>query len=99
MKKRTIIGTVICILTMVIFLIFYRQLPDQVPIHFDSSGNVNSSWPKQAVVFGLPVVFVLLNIIVSFTLQKKEEKREFMYYIVPAIAIVTTVVVLILGLR
>ncbi|MTK10047.1 MAG: DUF1648 domain-containing protein [Hungatella sp.] len=99
MKRRTIIGTVICILTMVIFLIFYNKLPDQVPIHFDSKGNVNSYWPKRAVVFGLPVIFELLNIIASYSLRIKGENRECMYYIVPAISIVTTVVILILGLR
>ncbi|AEY67206.1 DUF1648 domain-containing protein [Clostridium sp. BNL1100] len=99
MKKKTIIGTVICILTMVIFLVFYKQLPADVPIHFDSKGNVNSSWPKEAVVFGIPLAFAVLNVFVSFALQKKGEKRDFMYYILPAASVVTTIIVLVLALK
>ncbi len=98
MKKNVIIGSVICFCTIIIFLAFYNKLPANVPIHFDSSGNANSTWPKEAVVFGVPVVAILLNMIAAYSLQKKEEKRTFMYYIIPAIAVITTIVILILAL-
>lgn len=98
MKKNIIIGTALCFLTVLIFLVFYKQLPADVPIHFDSNGNVNSTWPKELVVFGMPIFFTLINLFAVYSLNKKEEKRPFMYYIVPVIAVVTSIVVLVLAL-
>ncbi|CVI72578.1 hypothetical protein BN3660_02650 [Eubacteriaceae bacterium CHKCI004] len=98
MKKHIIIGSIICLATLLIFLAFWGQLPAEVPIHFDSAGNVNSTLPKAVVVFGIPLICSLLNVISGFSLTKKEEKRIFMYYIVPTIAIIVAVVVLVLAL-
>lgn len=98
MKKNIIIGSIICLLMLVPFLIFYKQLPADVPIHFDSNGNVNSTWPREVVVFGVPIFFTLINVISGVSLRKKGERRTFMYYILPVIAVISTVVVLILAL-
>lgn len=98
MKKHVLIGSIICLATIFIFLIFWGKLPEEVPIHFDSSGNVNSTLPKVAVVFGVPVACTLLNIISGIALAVKQEKRVLFYYILPAIAIITTIVMLVLAL-
>lgn len=70
-KKHIIISTVLCALTLVVFLIFYGSLPESIPIHFDSTGAANSFWPRNVVVFGVPAVCVLLNLISGFALTKK----------------------------
>ena len=41
MKKHIMIGSLICVATVLIFLVFWGKLPSDVPIHFDSNGNVN----------------------------------------------------------
>ena len=56
MKKHIMIGSLICVATVLIFLVFWGKLPSDVPIHFDSNGNVNSVLPKTAVVFGTPAI-------------------------------------------
>ena len=43
MKKHIIIGSIICLATLLIFIAFWGQLPTDVPIHFDSAGNANST--------------------------------------------------------
>lgn len=45
------------------FLVFWGKLPSDVPIHFDSNGNVNSVLPKTAVVFGTPAICAILNVL------------------------------------
>ena len=65
---------------------------------FDSAGNANSTLPKAVVVFGIPLICALLNLISGFSLIKKKEPKIFMYYIIPVIAIIVAVVVLILSL-
>ena len=98
MKKHIIIGSIICLATLLIFIAFWGQLPTDVPIHFDSAGNANPTLPNPAVVFGIPVICALLNLVSGFTLIKKQEKRTFMYYIIPVVAIIIAVVVLVLAL-
>lgn len=41
-RKHVIISTVLCALTLAVFLAFYGKLPESVPVHFDSAGNANS---------------------------------------------------------
>ena len=97
MKKHIMIGSLICVATVLIFLVFWGKLPADVPIHFDSNGNANSVLPK-AVVFGIPAICAILNVFSGFTLMKKNEKRTFMYYLIPVISIIVAVVILVLAL-
>ena len=66
MKKHIMIGSLICVATVLIFLVFWGKLPSDVPIHFDSNGNVNSGLPKTAVVFGTPAICAILNVFSLF---------------------------------
>ena len=50
MKKHIMIGSLICVATVLIFLVFWGKLPSDVPIHFDSNGNVNSVLPDRKSV-------------------------------------------------
>lgn len=98
MKKNVIIGSIICLATVAIFLIFWGRLPDQVPIHFDTSGNVNSTLSKPAFVFGFPIGSALLNLLAGYKLVKKEEKKLFMYYLFPLVAVIAAILALVLAL-
>ena len=59
--KHIILSTLLCILTLAVFLGFYSKLPQSVPVHFDSAGNPNSFWPRNALVFGGPAAFSVIN--------------------------------------
>lgn len=98
MKKHIMIGSLICVATVLIFLVFWGKLPSDVPIHFDSNGDVNSALPKAAVVFGTPAICAILNVFSGFTLMKKNDERTFMYYLIPVISIIVAVVILVLAL-
>lgn len=98
MKKHIVIGSLICLATVFIFLVFMGQLPADVPIHFDSAGHVNSTLPKAAVVFGVPIVCTLLNLVAGYALTKKQDKRPLLYYLFPVISIIVTVIILVTAL-
>lgn len=70
--KHIILSTLLCILTLAVFLVFYSKLPQSVPVHFDSAGNPNSFWPRNALVFGGPAAFSVINLIVAFRLKAQE---------------------------
>ena len=85
-KKHIIIGTLLCMMTMVIFLLFYGKLPESIPVHFDSAGNPNS-------------FCVLLNFIAGFSITKRQDKKIYMFYIVPILAFVVVGVMVYLGMK
>ena len=93
--KHIVISTVLCALTLVVFLAFYNRLP----IHFDSAGVANSFWPRNVVVFGVPVACVLLNLISGFTVSQKENAKPYMYYIMAVVAFVATGIMIYLGMK
>ena len=97
--KHIVISTVLCALTLVVFLAFYNRLPESVPIHFDSAGVANSFWPRNVVVFGVPVACVLLNLISGFTVSQKENAKPYMYYIMAVVAFVATGIMIYLGMK
>lgn len=97
--KHIVISTVLCALTLAVFLAFYDRLPESIPVHFDSAGVANSFWPRNIVVFGVPVVYVLLNLIASLTVSQKENAKPYMYYIMAVVAYVVTGVMIYLGMK
>ena len=44
--KHIILSTLLCILTLAVFLVFYSKLPQSVPVHFDSAGNLIHFGPE-----------------------------------------------------
>lgn len=97
--KHIVISTILCALTLAVFLAFYDHLPASVPVHFDSAGIANSFCPRNVVVFGVPVVCILLNLIATFTVSQKENTKPYMYYIMAIVAFVVTGVMIYLGMK
>lgn len=96
--KHIILSTLLCILTLAVFLGFYSKLPQSVPVHFDSAGNPNSFWPRNALVLGGPAAFSVINLIVAFRLEAQEGK-SFLYYITPVLAFVITGMLIYMGMK
>ena len=97
--KHIVISTILCALTLVVFLAFYNRLPASIPVHFDSAGVANSFWPRNVVVFCVPVACVLLNLISGFTVRQKENAKPYMYYIMAVVAFVATGIMIYLGMK
>ncbi|MDR1642202.1 MAG: DUF1648 domain-containing protein [Clostridiales bacterium] len=96
-KKHLAIGTAICLATMLIYLAFWSRLPDPMPVQIAADGSMGNTLPKSVVVFGLPVIFAVLNAL-NWTKTKKGASA-FGFYIVPAIAIVLSILTVALALR
>lgn len=99
MNKKTdmilITTTIICLIPIILGIILYDQLPEQIPIHFDSAGNPDNYLSKVLTVFGLPVLLALLNVYSHFRLNidPKAENASFnikqaLKWAVPLISII-----------
>jgi hypothetical protein len=93
-KIHLIIGTAICMATMLLFLAFSGRLPENVPLQITGNGSVGTSLPKSLVMFGLPVIFAAVNLIRSIPLTRKQDASVFGYYIIPGVAVLLSIAIL-----
>ena len=84
-KKHIIISTVLCALTLAVLIAFSGKLPESVPVHFESAG--------------VPAFCVLLNLIVDAVLSQHENKKTYMFYIMPVVAFAVTGIMIYLGMK
>lgn len=108
MKKNSmtlLTTTVICLLPMILSLVVYPQLPEQVAVHFDNSGNADGFLPKALAAFGLPVVLALINLYSNF-MRNKDPKtanasaalKTLLTWLLPLMSVVLVPVTLFMAL-
>lgn len=60
-KKKLIITSIVILLPILIGLILWNKLPDQVPTHWNAQGEVDGWSSKVFAVFGLPIVLFAVH--------------------------------------
>jgi len=79
MKKNNlavmVLSSVVCLLPVILSLAIYDDLPEQVAIHWDITGNPDNFAPKATAAFGLPFFLLTVNIITKIFLYN-DPKRE-----------------------
>lgn len=60
--KHIIFGSLICVATIGLFLLFSGQLPDRIPVQVNIFGNVSRTMAKPLFIFGFPIFFALVNL-------------------------------------
>lgn len=109
MKKRIdlllIVTTAVCLLPMILGAVLYRQLPDQVPVHFDAAGVPNGYAPRAFACFGLPLILAGLNLFSHFSLHSDPRRahaapavKVFVKCLIPLIALIVVPLTLFAGL-
>ena len=75
-------------------VIIWKQLPNQISIHFNLEGQANNFQSKPLVVFGLPLFLLLVHLFVifmigrdpkNFTINKKMGKV--IYWLIPIVSL------------
>lgn len=60
-KKKLILTSIVILLPILIGLILWNKLPDQVPTHWNAQGEVDGWSSKVFAVFGLPIVLFAVH--------------------------------------
>ena len=74
-----IITSIMCLLPLVFSFAVYDDLPEQlgVPLRgMDSDGNYNLYVHKDFIVFGTPIIIMILNIVLKIIWQKQEKQYK-----------------------
>ena len=62
-RKTLILSVMVCLLPMVLGIIFYNKLPEQIPIHFTINDIADNYAPKNFALFGIPVMIAMVQAI------------------------------------
>lgn len=74
--KVLIISTVVCFLPMILSLMLYEQLPDQIAVHWDTAGNPDNYASKAFAAFGLPIMMAAINVITHLGLNSDPKQAN-----------------------
>lgn len=93
--KNFIITGIVCLLPILFGVFFWDKLPDMIAIHFDISNNPDNYGSKGFVVFGLPLLMLILQfvccVINDINAKKYGERKKFenvVKWIIPILSIV-----------
>ncbi len=99
--KILIITCIVCLSPIVLGIIFYQQLPKQMPIHFNINNEANGYAPKNFALFGIPIIltgFQVLCCIISDIQKNKElETPKFITivkWIIPILSVVILTIII-----
>ena len=93
------------VIPLVLNLVFYNQLPDVVPTHFDVNGQVNGTMPKFMGLFGMLFLCLAIHVFTCFVTVKDPKRNNFpdlmmniLFMICPVGCIVTSMTIIYFGL-
>lgn len=74
--KILIITSLLCLAPMAIGLVYYDVLPESIAIHFDINNNPNNFWPKDAFVFGMPLLMLIFQLFVCIVTDLNDKRKD-----------------------
>ena len=104
-KKEMILSVVLCLLPIVLGLILWGKLPEQVPTHFGLNNEPDGYSSKAFAVFGLPLFMAALDALCLFGLSSdpKADKHSkvldrMMLYFIPCLSILVSSLCLLIAI-
>lgn len=103
--KTFLITSIVCMLPIPLGLALWNKLPDTMAIHFNIYGNPDNFASKDFVVFGLPMLMVVLQAFCCFindiNSHKHGDRKKFTTatkWIIPPLTVVLQIITLGYGL-
>ena len=73
---KLIITSLVILIPIIIGLILWNKLPEQMPIHWDINGNVDGYSSKTMAVFAMPLFLLLIHWICVFATSADPKKQN-----------------------
>lgn len=75
-NKTMVITTILCLLPILLGVLLYPKLPDQVPAQWGSDGQVNWYQSKAMAVFGMPAFLAIINLVVHIGVNNDPKRAN-----------------------
>lgn len=97
-KNKMFITVIVCLLPIILGIVLYNKLPDEMPIHFTFNNEPDNYGPKWFALFGIPVIMAFIQFIVVIAFREvKDEKTMFIRlskWIIPVVTVLVYLVML-----
>ncbi len=100
MKRKTmiLITSFIVLVPMLVGLLLWNQLPEELPIHFNANGTADNWGSKAFVVFGMPLFLLAMHLLCTFLTLHDPKKQNIgdkmfllMLLIIPIVSLIGAV--------
>ena len=98
-KKAILLTSLLVFIPMIVGLILWSKLPEEIPVHFNSAGEPDNYASKAFAVFFIPLFLWVMHLLTGF-ITLADPKRQnisdkvflLILYVVPAAAVFSTLV-------
>ena len=97
-RKTLVLTIIICLLPMLLGMVLYNQLPEQMPIHFTTKDIPDNYAHKNFALFGIPLIMTIVQTICMLStgnkLKNKEKPRieKIMEWFIPVVSVLFYVI-------
>ena len=93
-KKLLLLTSIVILFPILLGVMIWSQLPNQIPIHFNVGDQADNFQSKPLVVFGLPLFLLLVHLFVIFVTARdpknqtmNEKMGKVIYWLTPIVSL------------
>lgn len=103
--SQFIASIIMFIIPILLGIRFYKQLPDEMAVHFNSQNIADGFAPKWFALFGIPAFMILIHSFSVFTVKNDPKKnghskvvKGILYWLIPVLAVIMQIAIIAYGL-
>lgn len=103
--SKFIVSSIMFTVPVLLGAIFYKQLPDEMAVHFNSQNVADGFAPKWVALFGIPLFMLVIHSFSIFMMQNDPKKsghskavKGIMYWCIPVLAVIMQIAFIAYGL-
>ena len=92
-KKLVVFTSILILLPSLVCCVFWNQLPEEIPTHFNLLGQADGYNHKMSAIFGLPILMLLMHWLLLFIMIKDPKSSNIsskiqvlIYWIIPFVS-------------
>ena len=102
-KKTLIFSVIVCLLPIIVGIVLYNKLPEQIPILYTINNTPYNYGHKNLVLFGLPILMAIVQVICLLVTNLKTNKLKndekprilkIMEWIIPVLTVLTYIIII-----
>ncbi len=99
-KKTLIFSVIVCLLPMILGIMLYNKLPEQMPIHFTINDVPDNYASKNFALFGIPIIMAGVQAILIWSTAKKLQNNnkpkivKIMEWFIPIVTVLVYIIMI-----
>lgn len=76
-NRTLMMSTLLCLVPILFSLLVYDKLPQQIPIHWNINGEIDTYAPKFMGAIGLPAIIAVINVVLHVFVYNDPKRQNF----------------------